>query len=320
MFAFAIWDASAAGAVCWRAIRSARSRSTTPPQSPAIRFCFASELKALAALPGFDSRINPRSVADFLAFGYVADPDTIYRNVAKLPPGSSLLVSRGRASAAGSTGRLRFDVDDRHGFQRSGRRSSVGTGRRQRGAADDERRAAGRFSERRRRFERRRRADGTALRQRVKSFSIGFTRRRVRRTRVRAHGGRRATRRSTTKKSSRRRSDEMLRTLVDHYDEPFADSSAIPTLYLSRMTRQHVTVALSGDGADELFGGYRRYRFAVAESTACGVGFRAGSGNRCPQWPRRFIRNWTTWPQHVPRQSDAVRALLLARRSLMRRP
>ena len=71
---------------------------------------------------------------------------------------------------------------------------------------------------------------------------------------------------------------ETLCTLVEHYDEPFADNSAIPTLYLARMTRKYVTVALSGDGADELFGGYRRYRFSVAEERA---------RNLMPGWLRR---------------------------------
>src|SRR5206468_10426570 len=58
---------------------------------------------------------------------------------------------------------------------------------------------------------------------------------------------------------------DILAKLVDHFDEPFADSSAVPTLYLSRMTRRHVTVALSGDGADEVFGGYRRYYWGICE-------------------------------------------------------
>ena len=58
---------------------------------------------------------------------------------------------------------------------------------------------------------------------------------------------------------------EILPALIEHYDEPFADSSAVPTLCLARMTRRHVTVALSGDGADEIFGGYRRYYYGILE-------------------------------------------------------
>jgi asparagine synthase (glutamine-hydrolysing) len=75
---------------------------------------------------------------------------------------------------------------------------------------------------------------------------------------------------------------EMLDTLVQQFDEPFGDSSAIPTLYLARMTRQYVTVALSGDGADELFGGYRRYFYGALE---------ARLRQRFPAWFRRsFFR------------------------------
>jgi asparagine synthase (glutamine-hydrolysing) len=72
----------------------------------------------------------------------------------------------------------------------------------------------------------------------------------------------------------------MLGVLVRHFDEPFGDSSAIPTLYLSRVTRKHVTVALSGDGADEMFGGYRRYRYGVLEQR-----IRA----KFPGWFRRTV-------------------------------
>jgi asparagine synthase (glutamine-hydrolysing) len=73
---------------------------------------------------------------------------------------------------------------------------------------------------------------------------------------------------------------QMLPVAMRHYDEPFADASAIPTLYVSKLTREHVTVALSGDGADEIFGGYRRYRHGVLESHL---------RNAMPEWFRTTV-------------------------------
>ena len=72
---------------------------------------------------------------------------------------------------------------------------------------------------------------------------------------------------------------EMLPQLIWHYDEPFGDSSAIPTMYLSEMTRQHVTVSLTGDAGDELFCGYDRYRAVRI----------AGMLSLTPRWIRRAI-------------------------------
>ena len=93
MFAFAIWDGPR------QKLFLARDRFGKKPlyyscHVPGIRFCFASELSALEALPGFERSINEQAVADFLALSYVPDPETIYRNVFKLEPGHSLTVTR----------------------------------------------------------------------------------------------------------------------------------------------------------------------------------------------------------------------------------
>jgi asparagine synthase (glutamine-hydrolysing) len=99
---------------------------------------------------------------------------------------------------------------------------------------------------------------------RVKTFSIGFTDRSLDELRF----ARMAVDRHSTDHHERVVTPDVLDVLdelVGYYDEPFGDSSAIPMLYLARMTREHVTVALSGDGADEIFGGYRRYAFGVLE-------------------------------------------------------
>ncbi len=113
---------------------------------------------------------------------------------------------------------------------------------------------------------------------------------------------------------------EMLRTLVEHYDEPFADASAIPTLYLARMTRQHVTVALSGDGADELFGGYRRYRFAVAgermRRTDSAVDPEIGDRRR----PGKHYPKFDYLPRVFRGEGLAYRAGAVVRPKPMRRP
>ena len=100
--------------------------------------------------------------------------------------------------------------------------------------------------------------------------------------------------------------EDMFDDLVDHFDEPFGDSSAIPTMYLARMTRRNVTVALSGDGADELFAGYRRHLLGVAEHDVrrkC----HGRSGARCSAPPASCIRSSIIChASSAPRENDAA--------------
>lgn len=260
MFAFAIWDRRKEELFLARDRFGKKPLYYVQDHGP-YRFAFASEAKALLALPEVDRSADPASVADFLAFSYVPEPRSIYRHIRKLPAGSSLLVSEG------ATRERRYW---RLGFGESGRSwdeaaaeidrlasdavrlrliSDVPLGAFLSGGVDSS--AAVAYMARH--------APG-----RVRTFSIGFGERSYDETRyARMVAERYAT--DHQEQTVRPQIGEMLGVLADHFDEPFGDASAIPTLYLARMTRQFVTVALSGDGADEIFAGYRRYRHALIE-------------------------------------------------------
>lgn len=260
MFAFAIWDRRR------RELFLARDRFGKKPlyflenEGP-WRFAFASELKALLALPGVSRQVAPESVADFLAFGYVPEPGSIFRRIGRLPAGSTMTVS-GDDTRQRRYWQLRF-APNRMGWKEAKERidalasdavrlrlaSDVPLGAFLSGGVDSG--AAVAYMARH--------APG-----RVRTFTIGFRERSCDETRyARLVAARYAT--EHCEHQVEPRITDMLDVFARHFDEPFGDASAIPTLYLARMTRQQVTVALCGDGADEVFAGYRRYRHALAE-------------------------------------------------------
>ena len=283
MFAFALWDGRK------NELFLARDPFGKKPlyystDSPGFRLIFASELKALIGLPGFDAEINSRAIADYLVFGYIADPETIYRRVSKLMPGHSLLLTREGARIR-KFWEPRFDIDSAMDFGRTAaecfdlaadsveRRmmSEVPLGGFLSGGVDSSAVVA---------------MMAQRSKQQVKTFSIGFTSAEW----DEVEYARMVAKRYSTDHHERVVTpsiEEMLPVVAHHYDEPFSDSSAIPTLYLSRITREHVTVALSGDGGDELFGGYRRYQFGV---------FEERMRSYVPRWFRRTaVRQAARW-------------------------
>lgn len=264
MFAFALWDARL------RRLYLGRDRLGEKPLyygSVGEVLVFASELKAIEAFPGFAHELNQQAISAYLRFGYVPSPSSIWRGVAKLPPGTVLALSAGAAamdaaprpywSLAATTQRQRPAIrreaaadaleDLLNDVVRSQMLSDVPLGVFLSGGIDSSLVAA-------------------LMRQHaslpVRSFSLGFADPRLDESdharAVAAHLGTDHTEFVVTPR-------EAL-DIVDHlphvYDEPFADSSQIPTILLARLTRAEVTVALSGDGGDEMFAGYNRHIFA----------------------------------------------------------
>jgi asparagine synthase (glutamine-hydrolysing) len=228
---------------------------------------FASELKALRAYPGWSPEPDRDALAAYFRFSYVPGPHTIYRGVAKLPPGSMLTWEPGG-------GPVRIErYWDMRGF------ASAAPRQRDPGEAADEldrllRDAIGRQMV----------ADVplgaflsggidsstvVALMQAqsdrpVRSFSIGFHETGYDEATHAAAVARHLGTDHTELYVGQDHVRDVIPALPDMFDEPVADSSQIPTFLVSEMTRRHVTVALSGDGGDELFAGYHRYFWADA--------------------------------------------------------
>lgn len=261
MFAFAVWDANR------RSLFLARDRLGKKPlyygSLASGWLAFASEIKSLLTIPGIDRTLDAQAVEEYFAFGYVPDPRSILRSVRKLPPASTMTLSHDGQCRQSEY----WDV-------------SFGTQ-----IASDERATAAELVERLREAVRIRLmaevplgaflsggVDSSAVvammaglsARAVNTCSISFGDPRFNES---AYAQAVADQFKTNHHTEQVDSDhfDLVDRLARTYDEPFADSSAIPTYRVCELARRRVTVALSGDGGDETFAGYRRYRWHMHE-------------------------------------------------------
>jgi asparagine synthase (glutamine-hydrolysing) len=261
MFAFATWDRST------HTVTLARDRlGIKPLYWGHAKDCllFASELKAFKAVPGWGGDLDRNALAAFLRYGYVPTPMSIYQGIKKLAPGTYLQFCEGgeikrtaywKLSDVAARGQAsQLDVSDAEMQQQL--ETLVADAVRRQMVADV---PLGMFL-----------SGGidsstvAALMQRsasrpIRTFSIGFHElgydEATHAQQVATHLGTDHTELYVTPEQAL----AVIPKLQDIYDEPFADPSQIPTYLVSQMTRRHVTVALSGDGGDEVFAGYNRY-------------------------------------------------------------
>jgi len=255
MFAFAIWD-EAKGRLFL-----ARDRTGKKPlfwTRSGHRFAFASEIKALLTLPWVVDEVDGDALPYYLAYGYVPAPRTFYKGIQKLPPATCMTVDGGRIA------RRRYWMLD-WTFAHAGLPDDTAAARVRTllGDAVDRRLVSdvplGAFLSGG--------IDSTLIvglmRERIegplRTFSLGFA---DDATYDETPFARTVAKRFGTEHTEfmvEAHAVDLVDDLVEAYDEPFGDSSAIPTHIVSRLTREHVTVALTGDGGDELFCGYPRF-------------------------------------------------------------
>lgn len=262
MFAYAIHDKAK------NEVFIARDRLGIKPlfyaQLSGDNFVFGSELKCLKLHPNFNSSLRTQSTEDYFALGYIPEPHTIYKNVMKLEPGHTLLINTNsgkientqywniefNADYAGSISDAAHELDNRvEEAVRIRMRADVPLGAFLSGGVDSSAVVANM-------------AKNSA--DPVNTCSIGFKHADFDES---DYADRIAEQYKTSHKSKFVDPNDfsLVDQLMDYYDEPYADSSALPTFRVCELARQNVTVALSGDGGDEHLAGYRRYKLQMFE-------------------------------------------------------
>jgi len=266
MFAFAVYDAPRERLIL------GRDRLGKKPlyywSGPGGQLVFASEIKGVLAHPAVPRELDPRAVPAYLTFGYVPTPHTFFAGVRSLPPGHVLVLERGgeprlreywSPPLPGHSGVEALDLRSaaasdvvRAALERAVERrliSDVPVGAFLSGGIDSSAIVA---------------LMARATGRPVDTFTIGFDDRDG--FDERPFARRVAERYGTAHHEEIVHPDavDLVEKLVSHHDQPFGDSSAVPTYLLCEVTRREVTVALSGDGADELFAGYERFAAALA--------------------------------------------------------
>jgi asparagine synthase (glutamine-hydrolysing) len=276
MFAFALWDRVN------RRLVLARDRLGIKPlyvYRDAEKLLFGSELKAILAHPGIGREVDAEALEDYLAFGMVPGSRSIFRNIEKLPPAHTLTVRAAELNQAPRRyWRLRIEPDLKPSAEewqeavsakvaeavRLHLIADVPVGAFLSGGLDSSIVVA---------------SSAAAVQGPMQTFSIGFREEAFSELpyarQVAERFGTRHTEEVVTPDAV-----SLLDELAWFYDEPFADSSAIPTYLVARLASRSVKVALSGDGGDEAFGGYARYAHDLKE---------AAVRQRLPLWLRRRV-------------------------------
>lgn len=260
MFAIAVWDARN------QTLILARDRVGKKPLFyfyDGSRIAFASEMKGLLELPNIPREIDLEAIADYFSFLYIPAPKSIFKHIRKVLPGHYIVVSD-----AGVRETEYWDINFSETLVRTEKEwcetlletyceavqlrliSDVPLGAFLSGGVDSSSVVA---------------LMSDIVRGSVTTCSIGFEEEKFNEL---DYAREIATRFGTDHYEKIVRPDALaiVEKLAWHYDEPFADSSAIPTYYVSQVARQNVTVALAGDGGDENFAGYRRYYFDQREN------------------------------------------------------